>query len=319
MGEGKSSIARVLSRRRFLSIAASGAGLRRPAPAAEARPTLRFPAAPKDRIAIATWPFRANIESPFSHDRDLTKPGLDLAGFAKKMIGEFGVHNIEPLNRHFASTDLEYLRQLREQLRAVGAAIVNIPVDLLGSLYDADETARLYAVERRREWIDIAEIVGSPSIRVNNPPAPNSGPDAGRAAESLRTLASYGAQHGIVVNLENDHLVSEDAFFLAKVIDAVHSPYLRALPDFCNSMLSGNEKFQYEAVSVLAKRAWNISHVKEYEIGDNGKVLRVDLRKTFGILKASGFRGFYSMEWEGTGDPFEGTRELIEKSLRCLA
>jgi sugar phosphate isomerase/epimerase len=123
----------------------------------------------------------------------------------------------------------------------------------------------------------------------------------------------------VVVNLENDHLVSEDALFLAKVIDAVNSPYLRALPDFCNSMLAGDETFQYEAVAALAKRAWNISHVKEYELGDNGQAFRIDLPRTFAILKSAGFRGFYSMEWEGEGDPFEGTRELIGKSLKYLA
>jgi sugar phosphate isomerase/epimerase len=244
---------------------------------------------------------------------------LDLVGFAKRMMREYGVHNIEPLNRHFGATEADYLRQLRRELKAVGASIINIPVDLLGSLYDADQTARLHAVERRREWIDVAEIVGSPSIRVNNPPAPNSKPDVSRAAESLLTLASYGAEHGVVVNIENDHLVSENAFFLAEVIDAVNSPYLRALPDFCNSMLAGDEKFQYEAVAVLAKRAWNISHVKEYELGDNGQAFRIDLPRTFAILKRAGFRGFYSMEWEGEGDPFEGTRELIGKSLKYLA
>lgn len=308
-----------VARRRFLSIAASACVLSNRLDAAGAGPSLKFPTAPKDRISVATWPFRAFIEGPFNHDRDASKPGFDLAGFAQRMTREYGVHNIEPLNRHFGSTDLDYLGQLRKDLKAAGAAIVNIPVDLLGSLYDADETARLHAVERRREWIDIAEIVGSPSIRINNPPAPNSSPDVSRAADSLRTLAAYGAQHGVVVNLENDDLVSEDAFFLAKVIDAVNSPYVRGLPDFCNSMLSGNEKLQYEAVAALAKRAWNITHVKDAETGDNGQVFRIDLARTFGILRHSGFRGFYSMEWEGEGDPFNGTRDLIRQTLKFLA
>jgi sugar phosphate isomerase/epimerase len=285
---------------------------------ADSGPKLAFPTAPQDRLSVASWPFRAYLESPFNHDRDETKPGMDVVGFAKRMQREYGIHNIEPLNRHFGATEADYLRQLRKDLKAVGTGIVNIPVDVLGSLYDTDQTARLHAVERRREWIDAAEIVGAPSIRVNDPAAPNSKPDVDRAAESLRSLAAYGAQHGVVVNLENDDLVSEDAFFQAKVIDAVNSPYLRALPDFCNSMLAGDEKFQYEAVAAMAKRAWNISHVKESELGDNGKMFRIDIWKTFGILKSAGFRGFYSMEWEGEGDPFEGTRELVAKSLKFL-
>jgi sugar phosphate isomerase/epimerase len=286
--------------------------------AADSGPKLNFPTSAKDRLSVASWPFRAYMESPFNHDRDESKPGMDVMGFAKRMMREYGIHNIELLNRHFGATEADYLRELRRDLKAAGAAIVNIPVDVLGSLYDADQTARLHAIERRREWIDVAEILGAPSIRVNDPQAQNSKPDVDRAAESLRSLAAYGAQHGVVVNLENDDLVSEDAFFQAKVIDAVNSPYLRALPDFCNSMLSGDEKFQYQAVAAMAKRAWNISHVKDSEPGDNGKVFRIDVRKTFGIVKSAGFRGYYSMEWEGEGDPFEGTRRLVEQSIKFL-
>jgi len=286
--------------------------------AAGSGPRLKFPTAPRDRLSVASWPFRAYIESPFNHDRDASKPGMDVAGFAKRMMREYGIHNIEPLNRHFGATEADYFRQLRGELKAAGAAIINIPVDVLGSLYDADENARLHAIERRRQWIDIAEMVGAPSIRVNDPAAQNSKPDVDRAAASLRSLADYGAQHGVVVNLENDDLVSEDAFFQAKVIDAVNSPYLRALPDFCNSMLAGDEKFQYEAVAAMAKRAWNVSHVKDSELGDGGKMFRIDLARTFGILKRAGFRGYYSMEWEGEGDPFEGTRELVASTLKLL-
>lgn len=36
-------------------------------------------------------------------------------------------------------------------------------------------------------------------------------------------------------------------------------------------------------------------------------------------LKDAGYRGFFSMEWEGTGDPYEGSAKLIETSLRNLS
>jgi hypothetical protein len=64
--------------------------------------------------------------------------------------------------------------------------------------------------------------------------------------------------------------------------------------------------------------AYCISHVKDSEV-DNGKVYRVDVDQTFNIAKASGYRGFYSMEWEGGGDPYEGTRKLLDMSLRNLS
>lgn len=34
---------------------------------------------------------------------------------------------------------------------------------------------------------------------------------------------------------------------------------------------------------------------------------------------AAGYRGYFSMEWEGQGEPFAGTQNLIQQSLECLA
>jgi sugar phosphate isomerase/epimerase len=133
----------------------------------------------------------------------------------------------------------------------------------------------------------------------------------------LRQVAEYGAAKNVMINLENDDLVTEDAFFLVKVIDAVASPWLRGLPDFGNSMMKGDEDFNYRAVEAMFRHAYNISHVKDSEV-DNGKIFRVSMAKTFDIAKAAGYRGYFSMEFEGQGEPYEGTRKLIEESLRDL-
>ena len=70
-------------------------------------------------------------------------------------------------------------------------------------------------------------------------------------------------------------------------------------------------------MSLLFPLAYNISHVKDEE-SDNGKVYRVDVNRIFPIAKRAGYRGFFSMEWEGTGDPYQGTAKLLEASLRNL-
>jgi sugar phosphate isomerase/epimerase len=129
----------------------------------------------------------------------------------------------------------------------------------------------------------------------------------------------YAANKNVLVNLENDNLVSEDAFFIVKVIEKVSHPYLHALPDFCNSMTSGDEKFNYDAVTAMFRHAYNICHVKDSEVGDQGKVFRVDLKKTFEILKASQYKGYCSMEWEGPEDSYVGTKRLIAASLKYLS
>ncbi len=186
------------------------------------------------------------------------------------------------------------------------------------SLYDPDAAKRDAAIAGGKKWVDVAAAVGSPGIRVHIQGPRSPAPDAGRASESLRQVADYGESKKVVISLENDDLVTEDAFFLAQVIDRVNSPWLRALPDFGNSMLKGDEDFNYRAVEAMFRRAYSISHVKDSEV-EGGKVFRVDMAKTFSIAKAAGYRGYFSMEWEGQGEPYEGTRKLLDESLKDLA
>lgn len=283
-----------------------------------AGPNVNFPTAPRERLAVASWPFRAFIESPTNEYRDKNQAGMDLKDFAANVKKNFGVPGVEPLSAHFPSTDERYLHSFRETIEKAYVHVVNIPVDNSHSYYDAVPAIRKKAVENGKKWIDIAVVIGSPSVRTAIAQAKDARPDVNIVADQLKVLADYGAERNIVVNLENDNLVSEDAFFLAKVIKKVNHPYLRSLPDFCNSMGSGNEKFSYDALTALFPLAYCICHVKDSEVGEDGKVFRVDLKKTFEILKVSGYRGYLSMEWEGQGNSFDGTRFLIKTALENL-
>jgi sugar phosphate isomerase/epimerase len=141
-----------------------------------------------------------------------------------------------------------------------------------------------------------------------------------RAAESLKSVAEYGASKNIVVNLENDNPKSEDPFFLVKVLEKVNSPWLHALPDFANTLAAFEEEYAYRGIDAMFGHAYNISHVKDLEVGDGKeKIAHVDLPRTFGIAKNHAYRGFFSMEWDSPGDPYEGTKGLIEKTLKNLA
>ena len=280
------------------------------APAAwSAAPHIRFPSAPRDRLAVASYPFRDFMDRP-GH------AGLKLTAFAAMVADKFGIYNIEPLSSHFPSTEPAYLAELRRSVERAHSHVVNIPTSVGASLYDADPARREKAIAGAKKWVDVAASVGSPSIRVHVQ-GTHGAPDVARAAGSLKQVSDYGAAHDIMINLENDDLVSEDAFFLVKVIEAVNSPWLRALPDFGNSMMKGDEDFNYRAVDTMFRHAYNISHVKDSEV-DNGKVFRVSMARTFDIAKAAGYRGYFSMEFEGAGEPYEGTRKLIEESLRHL-
>jgi sugar phosphate isomerase/epimerase len=282
-------------------------------------PDLQFPAQPRERLAVSSWPFRAFIQSPANHDRDPKQPGMDLTGFPGTVVNHFDLRKIEPIGDHFGSTSPAYFEALNQAMQKVGVRIVNIPVSVGASLYDPETAQRGKAVENAKKWVDIALTLESPSIQVGIRPVGSVTPNVERTAEGLQRILDYAAPKNIVINLENDNLVSEDAFFLVKVIEKVNHPYLHALPDFCNSMLSGDEKFNYEAVTAMFRHAYNISHVKDSEMSPQRRLFTTDIDRTFAIAKASGYRGYFSMEWEGDGEPYGGTKKMIEASLANLS
>jgi hydroxypyruvate isomerase len=69
----------------------------------------------------------------------------------------------------------------------------------------------------------------------------------------------------------------------------------------------------------MFNHAYAICHVKQSEATDKGANVHVDLAYAFAILKRTGFRGYLSMEYDNSGDPYKGTEELIAKSLQFLS
>lgn len=312
------------SRRRFLKrsmgLAAAGATLGwNETLWPNTAPHLTFPSEPRERIAVASWPFRMYIEAPANKwARNPKLPGIDLTEFPALVVKRFGIHNIEPLDQHFASIEPAYIAKFRAALEKAGCKVVDLPCDVKGCYYDTNPAQRKLSVESGKKWVNVAAELGSPSIRTGYDGPANLAPDVNRMAESLAQLAEYGASKNIIVALENDDNRTQDPFFLVKVIEKVNNPYLRALPDFCNSMMTHDQNFNDRAMRVMFKHAYNISHMKDEEGDDNGKFRTVDVAKCFEIAKAEGYRGYFSMEWEGNGEPYAGTERLIDKTLKYL-
>ncbi len=289
--------------------------------AADAGPSMQFPTAARERIAVASYPFRDHIlgrsETGASVGTALGK--MELKEFAAHVSAKFNIKKIEPWSEHFRSLDKAYLEELRAAVAQAGGAIVNIAVDGEHSPYAADGAERERAIAFSKQWIDAAAAIGSTSVRTNIPQAKDAKPDVERTAESLKRVAEYGAAKNVVVNMENDNPVSEDPFFLVKVIEKVNTKWLHALPDFGNTLAAYDEEYAYRGIEGMFGHAYSISHVKETELGEKGKIAKVDLARTFGIAKRHGYKGYFSMEWDSPGDPYAGTAGLIEKTLKNIS
>jgi len=282
-------------------------------------PQIKFPNRPIDCIALTSYPFRESMEGPHNSDRDRSKPGMDILGFAKMAIEKFNIHNINPLGAHFTSTEPHHLETLREQVARAGSHFVGLGLGG-GRFYDPDPARRKASIDSSKKWIDIAVLIGSPSVRQHLGGSRGAKPDVDLTAQSLSELADYGARKNIVVNLENDSLENEDPFLIVKVIEKADNPYLRALPDFGNTLQKGDPAYNYNGLTAMFKHVFNMVHVKDEVIDRKGTTYKVDLAKAFGIAKAAGYRGYFSMEWETkAGDPVEGTQRLVKETMHYLS
>ena len=281
-------------------------------------PDLQFPTRPRDRLAVTSWPFRAYIESPANQGRKPSVPGMDIKEFPAMVAERFAVYNVNPLLSHFSSTDSAYLESFREAVAKARSHIVDL--GLPGRCFaTADAGTAEAAVRDGCKWIDIAAVIGSPSVRQHLSAQQGQKPDLDAAATHLARLADYGGKRNVVVNLENDNATAEDPFFIVKVIEKVNNPYLRALPDFGNSVVQYGEEGNEKAVAAMLKHVFNMCHVKGMLQSDGGKIYNVDLKRIFEIARQSSYRGYFSMEFDTNGgDPFAGTRKLIDETLKNL-
>ena len=135
----------------------------------------------RSRISISTWSLHNYFQS--TREKEFTLPGnmLALLDFPEMIADRYQVHNLEFCAPHFASTEKTYLQEVKGRLVRAHSRVVNMPVDIDelwtgGGLSDPDQSVRDAAVNASKIWIDVAQTIGSKSVRCDpgkfNPAGP---------------------------------------------------------------------------------------------------------------------------------------------------
>jgi len=315
-----------MNRREFVSLmaggcAATGLSGRWAALAADAQGhASRADAADKhSRIAVSTWSLHNYFQS--TRDKEFTLPGkmLELLDFPEMIADRYKVHHLEFCAPHFTSTTASYLKDLRARLEAAGARVVNMPVDIEevwteGGLSDKNPKVRNAAVAGCKKWIDVAREIGSRSVRCD--PGKMNPQDLSSTVESYKELAAYGKSKGVRVIVENHGGVgSEHPEELVKLFHEVSNDFFGALPDMGNFP---DEATREKGLGMLFPYAQVVCHAKGLDIGPDGAEKKYDFPKAIEISKKAGFKGVYSIEYEGPGDPYAGVQHVLDELLKYL-
>jgi sugar phosphate isomerase/epimerase len=272
-----------------------------------------------NRISISTWSLHNYFQA--TREKDFALPGnmLALLDFPEMIADRYKVHNLEFCAPHFASTERAYLQELKSRLARAHSRVVNMPVDIEelwtgGGLSDSEKEVREAAVNGAKTWIDVAAAVGSKSVRCD--PGKMNPDDLSPTIESYKRLAAYGRPKGVQMIIENHGGVgSEHPEELVRLFKQAGTDVVGALPDFGNFP---DEATRETGLAVLFPYAHVVCHAKGLDFDSAGNETKFDFPKCIEISKKAGFKGVYSIEYEGPGDPYEGVQKTLDELLKYL-
>lgn len=210
----------------------------------------------------------------------------------------------------------EYLYHLKRKAFSLGLEISGTGVR--NDFTDPDKKKRKESISLVKKWIEAAEKMGAPVIRIF---AGNQKPE-GYTREQINNwmrndiadCVEYGKKHGIVAAIQNHNDFIQTSDHAIEIINMINEPEWFGLILDTGSYRVGDP---YEEIAKTANYAVNWQ-VKE-NIFINGAEQETDLDKLIDIIKASKYRGYLPIETLGAGDPKIKVSNLLNKLKKALS
>ena len=263
-------------------------------------------------------PFKISL-AEWSLHRALFSGNLDHLDFCKIAKTEFDISAIEYVNTFFfeQARNKLYLKEMKTRADDTGVSSLLIMCDKEGNLGNPDEKSRTTAIENHYKWVEAAKYLGCHSIRVNARSSGAYEEQLELAADGLRRLTKFGADHEINVIVENHGGLSSNGEWLSEVLRKVDHPMCGTLPDFGNFNLGDDRWYdRYKGIKELMPFAKAVS-AKSHEFDSHGNEINTDYYKMMKIVLNAGYDGFVGIEYEGSHlgemEGIQATKDLLVK------
>jgi sugar phosphate isomerase/epimerase len=181
---------------------------------------------------------------------------------------------------------------------------------------EPDAKKRQESVALVKRWIDAAEKIGAPVIRIfagNQKPAGFSREQIlAWMLKDIRECIEYGEKHGVIVAIQNHDDFIKTSADTIQILEAIQSEWFGLILD-TGSYRIGDP---YSEIEKTIKYAVNWQ-IKE-KIFVEGKEVDVDMDKLIRIIKQSGYTGYIPLETLGEGDPKAKVSALLDKVRNSL-
>ena len=167
-----------------------------------------------------------------------------------------------------------------------------------------------------KRWVDRAEVLGAPVIRIfSGQPHDTTVEEAHRlAVAGIEECCDYAGHHGVFLALENHGGLTARPDGLLALVRDVKSPWFGVNLDTGN--FHGDDV--YADLASLAPYAINVQ-VKVSVSGPDGKRRNADFARLARILNDAGYRGYIVLEYEEPGEPIADCARYVDEIRKAFA
>jgi sugar phosphate isomerase/epimerase len=311
-----------MNRREFLmstsALAIAAAGR----PSAQARDAAKL-----SRVAIMTYSFDRIVKIAGRPDDPART--LDFFDVPDMLADRYGVHNVEVQHNHFGSTEPAFFKDFLARLTKAKARVTNINLEFGNmSITAADPVMRAQAVDLTKRWIDHAVVLGSPRVMVNQGTPTPENKDV--AIATLKIMGEYGKSKNVMVSMEprggggGRAAAAPTAGAPAATPPAPSGPpapppyvllteLIKGSGTYANVDIGnfGDQETQHAGIRAMLPLTVGNTHVKL-------NPARYDLPAALALVKELGYKGLYSIEAGGMGDPYENVQRIYDVLLSNL-
>ena len=195
---------------------------------------------------------------------------------------------------------MDYSRDTLNELRGArlraGTQLVCWAVDTDLTIADAD--TRRAQLAHIATAIEAARFLGAPLLRITTGGKEGDSAAVGRAVDTLRSVLPAAMAGGVKLAIENHLGLSADPHALVEIVTALNSPYVGVCLDLGNF----REGEADEGIRLLAPYAIHV-HAKSNSFGADGEETKINYGAAMQTLRAAGYDGVLSIEFEGDGSP----------------
>jgi L-ribulose-5-phosphate 3-epimerase len=240
---------------------------------------------------------------------------------------DIGVGGVDVLHRQMDNEEPSYLQSLKRHAFLNGVDLICLSIHQ--NFVSPDAETRQRNIDHTLHCIELAYQLGIPAIRLNSgrwatiasfdklmelrgeePPIPGYGDDDAFdwCIDSIEKCLPKAAECGVLLALENHWGLTREPEGVAKILDAIESPWLGALMDTGNFL-----EEPYEKLKQMAPRAVFVQ-AKTYAGGGEWYTLDIDYDRVANILAEVGYNGYVSLEFEGK----ESAETAVPQSIAML-